>query len=101
MSRATQSLWFALIYSIYLVAVMEPVQWLVIRPLAALLPRRRDAIQRAWLHGQGRWILTLARSVGGMRLEIQGALPKASCVVLANHQSLIDIPILVALMNGP
>jgi 1-acyl-sn-glycerol-3-phosphate acyltransferase len=100
-SRATQSLSFALIYSIYLVAVMGPIQWLIVRPLCALLPGRRAAIQRAWLHGQARWVLGLARSVGGMRLEIQGALPDESCVVLANHQSLLDIPILVAMVTGP
>ena len=101
MSRAAQSLFFALIYSIYLVAVMEPIQWLLIRPLKALLPRRRDAIQRAWMRGQARWVLGLARSLGGMRLEVQGSLPETSCVVVMNHQSLLDIPVAVALMPGP
>jgi 1-acyl-sn-glycerol-3-phosphate acyltransferase len=100
-SRAMQSLSFAVIYSIYLVAVMAPVQWLIVRPSCALLPRRRAAIQRAWLHGQARWLLGLARSLGGMRVEIQGALPEESCVVLANHQSLLDIPIALTLLRGP
>jgi 1-acyl-sn-glycerol-3-phosphate acyltransferase len=100
-SRATQSLAFAVIYSIYCVAVMGPVQWLAVRPLAALLPGRRAEILRAWLHGQARWVLWLARSVGGMRLTIQGELPRSGCVVVVNHQSLLDIPIAVALVRGP
>lgn len=101
MSRATQSLAFAVIYSIYCVAVMGPLQWLAVRPLAALLPGRRAEILRAWQRGQARWVLWLARSLGGMRLTIQGELPRSECIVVMNHQSLFDIPIAVALMRGP
>lgn len=101
MSRATQSLAFAVIYSIYCVAVMGPVQWLAIRPLMALVPGRRADILRSWKRGQARWVLWLARSVGGLRLTVQGELPRSSCIVVMNHQSLLDIPIAVALMRGP
>lgn len=101
MSRAMQSLLFGLIYSIYLVGVMGPLQWLVIRPLCALSPGRRPRIMRTWLRLQAFVVLGLARSVGGMRLEIQGSIPAASCIVLMNHQSLLDIPVAVSLVRGP
>ncbi|MEK7824507.1 MAG: lysophospholipid acyltransferase family protein [Candidatus Eisenbacteria bacterium] len=101
MSRATQSLLFSVIYFIYLVVVMGPVQWLVIRPLCALMPSRRPAIVRGWLRSQARLVLGLARRLGGLRLHIRGAIPEASCIVLMNHQSLLDIPVGVRLITGP
>jgi 1-acyl-sn-glycerol-3-phosphate acyltransferase len=100
-SRATQSLLFAVIYSIYLVVVMGPVQGLILRPLCALLPSRRSAIVRWWLRLQAGCVLNLARVVAGFRLGIEGALPRTSCIVLMNHQSLLDVPVGVSLMPGP
>jgi 1-acyl-sn-glycerol-3-phosphate acyltransferase len=100
-SRATQSLLFSGIYSIYLVVVMGPVQWLVIRPLCALSPKRRSAIVRGWLRLQARVVLSLAQRLGGLRLHVRGAIPETSCIVLMNHQSLLDIPVGVRLIRGP
>ncbi len=101
MIRATRSLLFSVIYSIYLVAVMGPLQWVVIRPLCALSPRRRSAILRAWFRSQAWLVLGLARRLGGLRLYVQGAIPKASVILLMNHQSLLDIPVAVSLLSGP
>jgi 1-acyl-sn-glycerol-3-phosphate acyltransferase len=99
--RATRSLTFSVIYSIYLVAVMVPVQGLVIGPLCALNPLRRPAILRWWFQVQAHWVLGLARYLGGLRLDVEGALPDAPLVVVMNHQSLLDIPIGVSLLRGP
>ena len=101
MSRATQSLLFSVIYSIYLVAVMVPVQGLIVRPLCALNPRRRAAILRTWFRWQARLVLGLARHVGGLRFDVRGALPGTSLILLMNHQSLLDIPVAVSLLSGP
>jgi 1-acyl-sn-glycerol-3-phosphate acyltransferase len=99
--RAARSVVFAVIYSIYLVAVMVPVQGLVIRPLCALNPKRRPAILRWWFQVQAHWVLGLARYLGGLRLDVEGALPEAPLVLVMNHQSLLDIPAAVSLLRGP
>lgn len=101
MIRATRSLAFAVIYSIYLVAVMAPVQWLVIRPLCALNPLRRAAILRWWFQVQAHWVLGLTRVLGGLRVDLRGSLPDTPLVLVMNHQSLLDIPIAVSRLRGP
>ena len=101
MIRATQSLLFAVIYSIYLLAVMLPAQWLVLRPLCALNPLRRPAILRGWFRLQADWVLGMARRLGGVRFDVQGALPPVPLIVVMNHQSLLDIPVAVSLLRGP
>ncbi len=80
---------------------MEPVQWLVVWPLIVLMPARRRRVTRAWLQLQARLVLALARVVGGLRLTIEGAIPPTSCIVLMNHQSVLDIPVGVSLVRGP
>jgi 1-acyl-sn-glycerol-3-phosphate acyltransferase len=99
--RATQSLLFAVIYSIYLVFVMVPVQGLVIRPLCALNPKRRPALLRWWFQVQAHWVMGLAQWPGGMRLEPPGDLPAEPLIAVMNHQSMLDIPAGVALLSGP
>ena len=43
----------------------------------------------------GRALFALARGVGALRLEVEGEVPaRAPFLVVANHQSLLDIPIL-------
>ena len=101
MGRATQSLLFGVIYSIYLLAVMFPVQWLVVRPLCALNPKRRPAILRTWFRLQADWVLGMARHLGGLRLDLQGTLPEIPLILVMNHQSLLDIPVAVSLLRGP
>src|SRR5262245_44942954 len=99
--RTTQSLIFSVIYCIYVIAVMEPLQWLVIGPLCALRPSWRPAILRPWFRWQARAILGLAQGVGGLRVHVRGAIPETSVVLVMNHQSLLDIPLAVSLLHGP
>ena len=101
MSRAMQSLLFSLIYPIYLLVVMGTVQELLIRPLCALRPERRFTIMRWWLRAHARVVLGMARHLGGLRLHVRGSLPETGCIVLMNHQSLLDIPVGVSLIRGP
>lgn len=101
MSRAIRSLLFSVIYPIYLVVVMGTVQALVIRPLCALNPKRRAGIVRWWLRAHAGSVLGMARVLGGLRLHVRGTLPETSCIVLMNHQSLLDIPVAVSLIRGP
>lgn len=101
MIRALRSLLFSVIYPIYLLVVMGTVQELVIRPLAALNPKRRLPILRWWLRAHATAVLGMARVIGGLRLHVQGTLPETSALVLMNHQSLLDIPVAVLMARGP
>lgn len=97
---ARNSLFF-LIYFLYMLLVMEPVQLLLIGPWCALRPHRRKAILRGWIRSQAQIVLALARGLGGMRMVVEGEIEPTSCVVLMNHQSILDIPIGVSLIRGP
>ncbi len=101
MIRAAQSLAFAVIYSIYLVFVMAPVQALVLRPLFALNPKWRPGMLRWWFRAQAHWVLGTARWIGGLRVELPDPLPAVPLIAVMNHQSLLDIPAGVALIRGP
>jgi 1-acyl-sn-glycerol-3-phosphate acyltransferase len=81
--------------------VMGTIQELVVRPLCALMPGRRAALVRGWLHFHAYAVLGMARHLGGLRLHVRGTLPETSCIVLMNHQSLLDIPVAVSLIRGP
>lgn len=99
--RAARSLTFILLYSLYVLLVMGAGQRLLIWPLITLMPNRRRAIIRAWLRFNARATFALARGVGGLRLTIQGEIPKEPVVIVMNHQSLLDIPLGVLMTPGP
>ena len=101
MSRAARSLVFFMSYFTHLVLVVEPVNWLLLRPLVALRPALRRSLVGPWMRFQARLIMKLAQRVGGMRLSIEGEIPPASCVVVMNHQSLLDIPLALSMIAGP
>lgn len=99
--RAARSLLFIVVYFSYLTLVMEPLHWLVIGPLTALQPSRREARLRAWIQTQTRLVLALARFLAGMRVEVRGAVEPSACIVVMNHQSIFDIPVGLSLIQGP
>ena len=71
---------------------------ILVTPLVRLLPRRRVAILSFWQQ----WVmlrpfLGIARGVGGARLDVEPRLPcEPGLLVVSNHQSLLDIPMLSA-----
>jgi len=76
--------------------VFDVVQRLVISPLVHLIPSRRDRILATWQQGIASTVLFLVRFVGGARIGDIPQLPSRSGVlVLMNHQSLLDIPLVV------
>lgn len=71
-------------------------QRLVIAPLVRLLPSRRIRILSVWQQGIATVVLGLIRTVGGARIDDIPQLPSGSGVlILMNHQSLLDIPLVV------
>src|SRR5512135_661282 len=74
-----------------LFAVCSPVLRLVVIPGAWLFPRRRFLLISAFMRGICHGILGSLR-LGGARVRRVGTIPTASPVlVVANHQSLLDI----------
>src|SRR6185437_5282481 len=90
-----------LVYWLYLGCFVGLGQRIVIWPAILLVPRRRTAIVRAWLKLNARITLGLARSIANVRVTMQGPRPAESCVVVMNHQSLLDIPIAIEAVVGP
>ena len=76
-------------------------QRLLIAPLARLRPGSRDALLTKWQRFTAHVIISFLRHLGGIRV---GELPRvpatAGVLVLMNHQSLLDIPLVVASMQG-
>ena len=99
--RAARSLIFLLAFSVYLLVVIAVGNRLLIPPLLKIFPRHSLRIRRAWLRLHAIATTRLARTLGGMRLKVQGAIPRESAVVVMNHQSVMDIPVGVLLIAGP
>jgi 1-acyl-sn-glycerol-3-phosphate acyltransferase len=88
-------------YAIYVIVFLGGFQRLVIWPACLLLPRRRTSIVGAWLRLNARATLALARWLADVRVTVDGEIPAASCIVVMNHQSLLDIPLGINLIDGP
>lgn len=99
--RAGRSVLFLLVFSLYLFLFIAPGNRLLIPPLLKLFPRRAQRIRRVWLRLHAVVTTSLARTLGGMRLVVRGAIPRDSVVVFMNHQSVMDIPVGVLLIAGP
>jgi 1-acyl-sn-glycerol-3-phosphate acyltransferase len=86
---------------LYLVFFMGLLQRLIIFPLAWLFPASAPRRFASWIRLQARITLRLLRVLGGVRVRVDGRIPPESCLVIMNHQSLIDIPIGLSIMPGP
>lgn len=79
----------------------DVIQRLLIAPMARLLPGSRDAVLTEWQRFTAHVVIFFLRHMGGARF---GELPEISAssgvLVLMNHQSLVDIPLVVASMHG-
>lgn len=100
-ARALRSAVFFLAYFAYLTIIIGLGQRLLLWPAMLLVPSRRPRMVRAWLRGHARATLGMARALAGFRLSIAGAIPAESCIVVMNHQSVLDIPIGLHLVPGP
>ncbi len=99
--RAARSFLFFGVYAIFTVFFFGLPQRLIIWPLVWLLPSRRNDIVGWWFRFLANASIGLARVFAGVRLERSGSLPPGSCVVLMNHQSLLDICIGYSMVHHP
>lgn len=86
----------ALFFTLFFLVLFDPLQRLVVVPLAWLLPARKVAILARWQHIM-RWIsVSPIIYIGGARfpkpVEIQGG---DGVLIIMNHQSIFDIPLVV------
>lgn len=80
---------------------MGLLQRLVIFPITWLSPASAPRVFASWIRLQARITLRLLRVLAGVRVKVDGHIPPQSCLVIMNHQSLIDIPIGLSIMPGP
>ncbi|MEO8879446.1 MAG: lysophospholipid acyltransferase family protein [Gemmatimonadaceae bacterium] len=73
----------------------------MIWPAVLLFPAKRRAIVRGWLRFLAKGSLWISRVFGGVRVTVQGTAPTESCLLVMNHQSLLDITISVNAAEGP
>jgi 1-acyl-sn-glycerol-3-phosphate acyltransferase len=99
--RVLRSVTFFLVYSVYLTTIVGLGQRLLIWPAIHLAPRRRLPIVGRWLRRHARGTLALARAIANVRVSARGAVPPESCIVVMNHQSVLDIPVAFTLVPGP
>lgn len=101
LGRALRSMLCATGYLLYLVLAMGLPQRLVLWPLVTILPSRRRAILRSWLRLHARGSLAVFRHLGNVQVVVEGSIAPESCIVLMNHQSVLDLPLAIYLVPGP
>ncbi len=99
--RAFRSGAFLAVYVVHMLLTFGAVQRFVVWPLALLWPARRRDIVGRWFRLQAHLTLAMARWLANVRVTIRGAIEPGSCVVVMNHQSVLDIPIAYSLVRGP
>src|SRR5688572_3284103 len=74
--------------------------YLVVVPGSALFPARAKTLQMGFIKGMARVLLASLR-LGGARFRFAGSIPtEAPCIVVGNHQSLVDPAVLIAMTTG-
>ena len=101
LARTLRSGMFFIVYAIFTVTIFDLGQRLIIWPAVLLCPLKRRAIVRRWLRFLAKGSLWISRWFGGVRVTTKGTAPTESCLLVMNHQSLLDITISVNAAEGP
>jgi 1-acyl-sn-glycerol-3-phosphate acyltransferase len=81
--------------------ICDPIQRLIIGPVVWLVPRWRIPVLTRWQRFLAHVVLRPAALIGGARIPELPRIPGgAGTLILMNHQSLLDIPLLVASLHG-
>jgi 1-acyl-sn-glycerol-3-phosphate acyltransferase len=80
--------------------LLDPIQRTVIAGLARLFPAKRIAILTWWERFLAHYMINTTRWVGGAHISVPPTIPgHEGVLVLMNHQSLLDIPLVVAALE--
>ncbi len=99
--RVMRSSAYLFSYTIYMVLAIGLGQRVLLWPAIWLFPRHRRRMIRFWLRFHSRSTLRMAHAIANVRLTVRGEIPPESCIVVMNHQSVLDIPIGLLLVPGP
>lgn len=78
----------------------DPFQRIVIAGLARLIPSKRIAILNWWERRLAHFVIGSMRAIGGAKIPPPPTIPgHEGVLVLMNHQSLLDIPLVVAALK--
>jgi len=80
--------------------LLDPIQRLVVGPWARLVPSRRIRLFTAWQRFLAQVVIQPVQRIGGARIPTIPRIPgREGILVLMNHQSFLDIPLLVAAIH--
>lgn len=92
--------YLALVILLTSLVVLDPVQRLFVAPWARSLPDRRIRAFTRWQRFMARLVLGTVGRIGGASLPPIPAIPgREGVLVLMNHQSVLDIPLVVAALG--
>lgn len=81
--------------------LLDPVQRIFVAPFRRAAPARRIRVFTRWQRFLANGILGLLRTIGAVRIPEVPTIPgREGVLVLMNHQSVLDIPLLVASVHG-
>jgi 1-acyl-sn-glycerol-3-phosphate acyltransferase len=93
--------YLALTFVCLVLLLLDPVQRLVIGPWARLAPSRRIRVLTRWQRWLAHFVLRSLSTIGGAEIPALPAVPaRGDTLVLMNHQSLLDIPLVIASVEG-
>lgn len=80
---------------------LDLVQRLILGPWVRLVPRHRIGVLTRWQRFMAWWVMTFVSKVGGADLPDPLHIPgEDGTLVLMNHQSVLDIPLVVSSIRG-
>jgi 1-acyl-sn-glycerol-3-phosphate acyltransferase len=83
-----------------ILVVLDVLQRTLISLLVRFFPGRRHRILGGWQRGIAHLVLGVVRVVGGARFEDLPTIPgRPGVLIVMNHQSLLDIPLMVASLD--
>ncbi len=100
-ARTLRSGMFFFVYALFTLTIFDLGQRLFIWPIVLLRPVKRRAVVRVWLRFLAVASLCISRVFGGVRVTFRGTFPTESCLLVMNHQSLLDVTIAVHVARGP
>jgi 1-acyl-sn-glycerol-3-phosphate acyltransferase len=81
--------------------IFDGIQRLVITPLVWLRPSNRTVVLTQWIRMLAWFLITVPKSIGGARIQALPKIPaEPGLLILMNHQSVFDLPLVVAAVQG-
>jgi 1-acyl-sn-glycerol-3-phosphate acyltransferase len=81
--------------------IFDGIQRLVVTPWVRLRPSSRTAVLTSWIQFLAWFLVVVPRRIGGARVQVLPKIPsEPGVLILMNHQSVFDLPLVVAAVDG-